>query len=511
MRRTLIAFLVVTAGCDSDGKKTQRDAAVLPDAAAADGASPQQDVALDLAPDRNADAAPDGAPDTSPDRMVDVGPDGPFITMAPAPGCFELAEPLATVSFKGGKTLALDVGFGSSAYHPPTARSSVFYTITDRGPNIGCDETEKVIGVAGLCGDGQDVHKVFAVPTFAPTIYRFELVAEGGRLRARVVEKTPLKDRDGEPITGLTNDLKVTDTEKGFSPEGTMLPFDVNGIDSEGLVRLADGTFWIADEYGPSLVHVGSDGRILERVVPVGMEVDLAMARYKVTGLLPAVFARRKLNRGAESLGLSPDGKFLYLAMQSPLANPDIDAHLMSRNDRLLKLSLKADGTIDKVEGEYVYRLDTPDKYGDLTAMTGDFIKEPLSFRGQADVKVSEILAVGTDDLVVLERITKVTKLFRVKLAGATNILGTSWDQKSTTPSLETTDMPAGVTAVTKTLVFDSQTATAPFGCKLPDKVEGVALLDADHVLLINDSDFSVAGEKTSVVILPIGKAVAGP
>ena len=34
-----------------------------------------------------------------------------------------------------------------------------------------------------------------------------------------------------------------------------MLPKDPNGYDSEGLVALKDGTFWVSDEYGPFITH----------------------------------------------------------------------------------------------------------------------------------------------------------------------------------------------------------------------------------------------------------------
>ena len=40
---------------------------------------------------------------------------------------------------------------------------------------------------------------------------------------------------------------------------------------------------------------------------------------------------------------------------------------------------------------------------------------------------------------VVLERIDRTTKLQRISLAGATNILGSAWDDAATSPSLEQT------------------------------------------------------------------------
>jgi glycerophosphoryl diester phosphodiesterase len=36
-------------------------------------------------------------------------------------------------------------------------------------------------------------------------------------------------------------------------------------LDPESLARMPDGTFWIGDEFGPFLLHVAADGRLLER------------------------------------------------------------------------------------------------------------------------------------------------------------------------------------------------------------------------------------------------------
>lgn len=40
-------------------------------------------------------------------------------------------------------------------------------------------------------------------------------------------------------------------------------------FDPESFVRMNDGSFWVGEEFGPSLVHVGPDGVILEKPVPI--------------------------------------------------------------------------------------------------------------------------------------------------------------------------------------------------------------------------------------------------
>jgi hypothetical protein len=231
---------------------------------------------------------------------------------------------------------------------------------------------------------------------------------------------------------------------------------------------------------------VAADGRIQERLVPAGLEADLAGAGYKITGSLPPILLKRTLNRGIEGIAISPDEKFLYALVQSPLSNPDADAYKKSRQARLIKIDLAE----RKAVGEFVFVEDTPDSFA-----------QDQSDK-QNDVRMSELMALGADDLVVLERINQTTKLQRISLADATNILGSAWDDVATSPSLEQVaakDLAAGgVTPVSKTLWFDSAKHEG-----LPAKIEGVTITGDGALLLINDDDFGIAGDRTKIVLLP--------
>src|SRR5206468_6467222 len=117
------------------------------------------------------------------------------------------------------------------------------------------------------------------------------------------------------------------------------LPYDPNGIDSEGLaIDPRDGSFWICEEYSPSILHVANDGTILARLIPSGLALDAP--GETVRDILPAELASRKVNRGFEGIGLSPDGTTLFAIMQSPLSNPDPDSGAASRNIRLITLDV---------------------------------------------------------------------------------------------------------------------------------------------------------------------------
>jgi|GEM_PF-124455 len=421
-------------------------------------------------------------------------------------GKINVRESLKEISFKGGKKLNLDVGIGSGAFHMPGDAPDIFYTITDRGPNIGCEEAPNLLGASKFCiktdGSNDEAGKIFPVPEFTPSIYKIRLTsgATGNPERGRsyeILEQIKLQDRNGQPITGLSNPLKAATTELGFDPQGAQRGFDAEGLDTEALVRLKDGTFWLADEYGPSLIHVAADGKIITRLVPAGLEADLAAAEYNVEGKLPSIFKKRTLNRGAEAIAISPDEKYLYFIMQSPLANPDAAAYKASRNVRLVKIELD-NGNFKALAGEYLYVMDLPEFY-------------PLdNSTKQTDVKVSELVALANGDLLVLERISKQTKLYRVRLdSKATNLLGGKWDDEGTAPTLEQTAFLAGsegtVVPLRKELAFDSLHDLP----NAPAKIEGVAILDHEYLALINDNDFGIAGDQTTIVVAKLSNKVA--
>ncbi|WP_119302258.1 esterase-like activity of phytase family protein [Dongia deserti] len=395
---------------------------------------------------------------------------------------------LGQVTFAGGKSLDLTIGIGSALFHMPGDPADEFYALTDRGPNIDCADSEKIAGMLldQACG-GDEKAKLFPRPDFVPSIVKVKLNQNGTFVTTGWI---PLRDAAGKTITGLSNPLKATKTEAAYDKDGKQMPFDPNGLDTEGLVRLKDGTFWIGEEYGPGLVHVAADGKIIERLVPAGLEGDLSDATYTVTGSLPAILMKRHLNRGIEGIAVAPDESALYTIVQNPLANPDANAYKAAVATRILKLDLKT----RQVVGEYVYTLDPAESF-----------KRDKSDK-QSDVRISELVAVGIDKLIVLERISKTTKLQAVDLSGATNILRSDWDKIETSPSLEqltAADLSAkGVTPVSKKLWLDSSDYA-----ELPSKIEGVAIVDGKELVLINDDDFGIEGAKTRIVRLTMPRA----
>ncbi|MGD9924624.1 MAG: esterase-like activity of phytase family protein [Pseudorhodoplanes sp.] len=381
--------------------------------------------------------------------------------------------------FDNGRVVNLTVGIGSGAFHHPDDPPNAIWTIGDRGPNIACGEIKRVAQMEiAACRETRN-GRVYLAPSYAPSIYRLILTDAG---TFRITDVITLKDRDGTPLNGMPNPLQAATTEIPFTGSGKPLAQELNGIDAEALIRLTDGTFWVADENAPSIVHVSADGRIITRHVPQGIEADYANARYDVVGTLPAILAKRQLNRGIEALAVSRDERFLFFALQSPLANPDTEAARTSRNVRLFQI----ERTSMQIVGEYVYVLDDPKTFG----------RDPSG--RQADPRISEMTVIETNHLVVLERTEATTKLYEIDLGKATNIHGTPWDRISTSPSLEQVNLAeAMIVPVSKALRFDG--ADFP---KIARKTEGVAALPDGTLVLINDDDFGIEGARTQIIVV---------
>lgn len=376
--------------------------------------------------------------------------------------------PLGKSIFSNGFVLEATWGLGSGATHKADDDAKTFYTMTDRGVNIKCKDDEDIIGM-DICEKG----KIFPFPEFSPSIVKFEIDGE----YAIVKEVIAINDAAGKPISGVSNPISNF-SEKAYDKEGNELTLDPNGIDSEAMVALSDGTFWLAEEYTSSILHVAADGKVIVRYVPAGLESEYSSATYLVEGKLPAIITKRHANRGIESIAISPDEKTLYFAMQSPLDNPDADAYKASSSVRLYKMPIADPSAIE----EFLYVEDAP----------GTFLKDNESkTRKQSDVKISEMVALAEDDLLVLERVSATTKLYRVDLNATTPVNAT----QSANLELNTT----GVIALSKKKVFDTDLETG-----YPNKLEGIAHLESDKFLLINDNDFGIEGADTVAKIATI-------
>jgi Esterase-like activity of phytase len=369
---------------------------------------------------------------------------------------------------------------GSDLWRWPKEPGDEFWMVTDRGPNgqIKVDGTNR---------------RTFLVPEFNPMILRVK--TQGNEIR--ILEALPIVGQSGKPVTGLPNLKGINETPYNYSGQEP-LNFNPNGLDTEGLVRTTAGDFWIAEEYGPSLVHVDRTGKVLKRYIPEGLQLE--DTDYPVANILPAIYGKTKINRGFEGLALSNDEKTLYIVLQSPLLNPDRKTGNASRNTRVLVFDIAT----EKVTAEYVYRFDVSSEFDRNLKNRPD------------EMKLSGVVFLNPTALLMLERTDSVAKLYSVDISKATNILNTRWDDAKPAPALETLDDPglAQVRVLPKSLVLD---LSSLYG--MPEKIEGIALLDRHTVAVANDNDFDTEdgkcdaegngigkGKKTQILIISLAK-----
>lgn len=363
----------------------------------------------------------------------------------------------------GGVTVQAS-GYGS-ALAPVPGSTDEFYGLTDRGPNVD--------------GPGKN-EKLVPVPDFTPQIAKFKLVDGKAVVESTILLKNPV----GQPFNGLV-DTSASTGETMKDLNGTVLPATDHGLDSEGLVALADGTFWVSDEYGPFLVHFDAKGSELERLAP---------GRG-----LPQEISLRTPNQGMEGLTVTPDGSTLVGIVQSALNEPGVTNARETPMTRIVTVDLKS-----RAVKEFVYPLEDP--------------KQKLA--------VSEITALSNTTFVVDERDGNLApkankKLWTIDISSATDVgpqakvPGAQYDPAKgllvdgkalevlvgTVPTADgiATLKQAGITPVAKTGKLDLGgllDGLNPDGKFFGhDKIEGVATTDGGKTLFVsNDSDFGLQG-----------------
>ncbi|MDD2817425.1 MAG: esterase-like activity of phytase family protein [Candidatus Nanopelagicales bacterium] len=355
-------------------------------------------------------------------------------------------------------------GFGSDLFRSPGSKGE-YWVVTDRGPN---NDTVMADGNAGLG---------FPVPDFSPLIMKIKVA--GGS--ATIAEKIAIQTIKGVGVTGLPNVPGYDQVPT--TPAGAPINYNVNGLDTEGVVRTKNGDFWLVDEYGPSLIQTDADGVVKNRFVPKGWKGT--GAGYPVTDSLPAVLLTRKGNRGFEALAMSPDEKYLFIGLQSPLLNPDKKTGDASLQTRILRMDLAT----KVIDAEWVYKFEAPEAVDPTTTKP-------------ADLKLSAMVALTNNIMLVQERTDNSFIVSQVALNPAQSILGSTFDTSNapTLESLKPTD-----SAVTSMLPFKNVIFRSTSVPEMPKKVEGMAVENANTLAFVNDNDFAFIYDTKLKAIVPTG------
>jgi hypothetical protein len=290
---------------------------------------------------------------------------------------------------------------------------------------------------------------------------------------------------DVDPTTGKISNFKIADTIKftvGASTLNGRAPNPTNvlgrAFDPEGFViNPRNGNFLVSDEYGPSLYEFNRSGQLVKTYVTPANVIP----RNAGTGVPNFAgdegnTAGKRTNRGFEGLAVSPDGKYAFAMLQSPMLDEGGAAQT-----GLFTRIVKFDTETGESVGQYAYKMER----------TG---------QGQG---ISALVAINDTQFMVLERnnrgvgvgatfATADKSVFMIDISGADDI-------SSIGLPVSGGSLPAGLDAALKGVKFidlDADTLEA-LGFKSPEKWEGLTigprLASGDYLLLAGtDNDYSV-------------------
>ncbi len=351
-----------------------------------------------------------------------------------------------------------------------------FYAVTDRGPN-GDGPT---VPVPGDTSGATSVSKVFPAPSFAPSFGLLRV----GRNGAVLASSTALRVDAQTKVTGLppkagsvgsTGEIPLTDT---YVFDAAKSGFDANGLDPESMVYdKARNVLWTSDEYGPFVARVNIATGVIEK-------------KYAPGNGLPAVFAKRRLNRGMEGLTLDAATGRLHGFLQSPIdpkdgsgkslkAKPPGGSNTDVRHIAKFARWVEFDPATE-TSRSYAYPIDGSAYDKDRTG----------------NAKLGDVVSLGNGRFVVIEQGARksdgkvMNKLMLVELpAAATDIaaMDENLEISSITQAASGGVSYANVVTMKKTELLDLNALGW-----LAEKAEGLALVDDNTLALVNDNDFGL-------------------
>lgn len=293
------------------------------------------------------------------------------------------------------------------------------------------------------------------------------------RLRADFTAKDP----QGGPVEVL-----------GFTdwtdPHGLM-PFPItladsnrgltgSDLDPESFVLMDDGSCWVGDEFGPSLLHIGSDGVVLDKPVSI-----------------PVVIPLRGFSRGSPVLRTPdhPDLRFLSRDdMRTNLAN-------LPRSGGIEGLARNAKGTLIYASVEKPL-LDDPERQRrvimEFSPARHGFTGRHWLYRADAEnVSIASLEYATENVLLVLERDTEeghkaaIKRIYRIELG---HLDTDGYLVKNLVCDLLNIDDSAGLTKKEKGAVGLGH----PYGFPYVTP-ECLAVIDASTLMVANDNNFPMS------------------
>ena len=399
-------------------------------------------------------------------------------------------------TFGSGSGMAVDA---KSWMRVPGGYQGTFYALPDRGYNVeGTTDYRARLNKLSITFTPLDD------PAAVPADRRNSVVAT-------LVDTIPLTDAAGESLTGLDPAENGIRPAAGGFPDLPQAPNGRVSLDAESLALLPDGGFFVGDEYGPYVYRFSAAGRLLSAIRPPEAFIPKRKGKDHFSSNNPGPGARapeprnpetgRQNNQGFEGLALTPDGKFLVVALQSATRQDGGNAPETRRYTRLFYYDL-ADLERPRLTREHVVPL-------------------PVFENAEGKPRIaaqSELLALDETRFLLLCRdsgngygmkgtTSRYRKIEVLDTSKASNIAGSVYD--GTTPVAPNGKLADGIVPATLTPFIDinDNAQLSKFGLhngapndrdNLSEKWEGMALvpaLDAANprdffLFVMNDNDF---------------------
>ncbi len=345
-------------------------------------------------------------------------------------------------------------------------RDGNFHFVSDRGPNAAAINNPLAMGKTTL---------VFPFPDYAPKTYT--VTPNGTSLD--VLDVQELKRPGGQGMTGVPLPVGFGNTgEVAWSDNnGTVTPYDIWGIDSEGLFQDKFGNWWFCDEYGASIYKMNANYEVVDRYTPFPSEPE--------DNQLDTVFGNRRANRGFEGIAYTPNGK-VYAMIQSAMDNPNTTTGNSSRILRMVEL----------------------DPFTGQTRMFAYVLQPTLGQIRTRDWKIGDMVAVNNQEFLVIEHAERngfnSKNIYKISLSGATPITSDNYNGLTLEQLIDQNGLlQNGIVPVGKTFVAD----LLELGWELQhDKPEGLAIIDENTIAVVNDNDYGINSPAEDGTIVLTGK-----
>jgi len=330
---------------------------------------------------------------------------------------------------------------------------------------------------------------------FTPGDGKVDLVPDGG---------LELRDFRGRPFTGA-DPAAGTIVERGIT-----LPAPASGVgagkvslDAESLQFTRDGGFYVGDEYAANVYDFDRRGRLRGVLQPPPAVAPRSDGRPDF-GSLHAPQTGRRNNQGVEGMALSPDGRTLFVTLQSALIQDSATGNAAGRTDiRVLVYDVSRERVPARPIAHYALQLPAYASDGQGGA--------PDRTAAQSEIRALDghrflMLARDSAGLGAESKAPIVYKsILLVDVAGATNLAGTDYETGTRSllrdpagTALRPGIVPAGWVELVNML---NPVQLARFGLRVEDLSEKWEAMDlvpvlerghpADYFLLVgNDNDF---------------------